>query len=232
MINKYVEYYKKGFFLVSGNLIIYFTSLLFSVGPQIDKITKSVGISQNPFISFISLIIGLLSLGSTFIAIKTLYDASEKKKITWALIGQNYQSTFFKSVKIVLLIIFFAAIWFGIINIPQHPLLPSNLLFLFGLISPLFIPLLTYFGIYYSIKNVSFFDSFLGSALFYRKNVPFISFSIVYGLVNWVILNVRPMNVVGKPPFYYIYEIATIYVSLVISAASLLYFKENDKEKK
>lgn len=216
--------------MVNRNIIIYFVSLFFFFGPQIDKIMKGIGIIQNPFISIVSSIIGFVSYGALFLTIRTLGDAFENKKVTLTSIEKNYKDTLFKSIKVLLLLVFFVLIWFGIITNPKHALLPEVSSSLLGLPLIVLSPVFTYFSIFFAVENKSFFDSFSGAIRFYRRNILFTSLSMLFNLINWIILYTTPLNLTNNQPLFYIYEIIATYMVLIISAASLLYFKENNKE--
>lgn len=206
-------------------------ALFFSIGPQADKITKSIGLSLGPTVNIVSLIIGLLSLGSLFVSIKTLDDASEKKEITQELVLENYKKTFVKSIKLMLLTTFFAMLWFGSfpINKILNPLAStifSSYLRLFLIFLP---PIVTYFSIYYAVKNKSFIDSFVSSINFSFKNILFSSLSLLYGLVNWMVTRIQEVSGLNKGLPYYFYGMIISYITLVISAASLLYLKDKEQ---
>lgn len=231
MLKKYLSFYKKGFLLVSKNPLIYGTVLFFSIGPQIDKITKSIGFSLGPVINIASFIIGLLALGSLFVSIKTLDDASEKKEITQELVLENYKKTCFKSVKLMLLAISITIIMVLILYYFKHknPLLLIAFSSYIWLIFIPFSPIIIFFNIYYAVKNKSFINSLTAAINFYIKNIPFISISICFGLVNWVITSLLAVNGFNKLLNYYLYNMIISYLTLIISAASLLYFKDKEQ---
>lgn len=231
MLKKYFSFYKKGFLLVSKNPLIYGTVLFFSIGPQIDKITKSIGLTLGPVINIASFSIGLLALGSLFVSIKTLDDASEKKEITQELVLKNYKKTFVKSIRLMSLTTFFVMLWFGFFSIneimsPLSSMIFSSYLRLFSIF---LLPIATYFGIYYAVKNKSFIDSFVNSINFSFKNILFSSLSLFYGLVNWMVTRIQEVNGLNKGITYYFYGMIISYITLVISAASLLYLKDKEQ---
>lgn len=231
MLKKYLNFYKKGFLLVSKNPLIYGTVLFFSIGPQIDKITKSIGLTLGPVTNMTSLIIGLLALGALFVSIKTLNDASEKKEITQELVLENYKITFFRSLKLMLLATSITMLIFGFFAYKKYmnPFLSTTLSSYIWLISIPFSPIIIFFNIYYVVKNKSFLDSLTGAISFYIKNIPFISISICYGLVNWVITSLHAVGGFNQGPTYYFYGMIISYITLVINAASLLYLKEKEQ---
>lgn len=227
MFKKYIGFYKKGFALVKGNGILFLVCLFFSLGSQVDKIAVAIGIAKNPFIAIVAFIIGLFSLGSFFITIKTLSDALEKQKVTLALIEHNYKATFIKSIKMATISVAFSIIWFGLQSFLKNSIIPLNLTFLPRLILVLLFPIFSYFEIYFIVKNISMVDSLLKSIHFYMKHIAFISISILFGLLNWIIQSTNPLGIM-KSPFYYIYGIIMIFAGLVISASALLYFKDKE----
>lgn len=231
MLKKYLSFYKRGLLLVNNNPLIYGTVLFFSIGPQIDKITKSIGLNLGPVINIVSFIIGLLTLGSLFVSIKTLDDASEKKEITQELVLKNYKKTFVKSIKLMLLTAFFAMLWFGFfpVNKIMNPLSSTIFSSYLRLFSIFLLPIVTYFGIYYAVKDKSFIDSFINSLNFSFKNILFNSFSLFYGLVNLMLTRVQEVNGLNKGTTYYFYGMIASYITLVISSASLLYLKDKEQ---
>ena len=233
-MRKYIDFYKKGLFLVNANIPIYFASLFFVLGMQINSIAKSLGITQNPFINILSIIFIILSLGSVFLDIKTLYDVSEKNKLTFILIEKNYKNTFIRSARIMLLLMFFIGCVGIIMMNPKNSFLRKAFYSLPGLSAILVItvPFSIYFSIFFAVKNKSFADSFLQAFYFYKKNVSFICIAICYSFVSWILINVSPLNIVSRPPFSYIYLVINNYTDLILKAALLLYFKEKYNEGK
>ncbi|OIP84454.1 hypothetical protein AUK04_02390 [Candidatus Roizmanbacteria bacterium CG2_30_33_16] len=231
MINKYFSYYKRGVQLLNKNIVIYFVGLLIFILPQLDTIIGSFGIHIGLFITIVKYIFSILIFGSIFLSITTLNDAFNKQTITALSIWNNYKKTFVKSIKIMLLLTFFAMVWFGLINSPQRPLLPKAFAFLPSLISVLLFPITTYFGIYLAIENNSFVDSIKNSVVFYLNNFSFTLLSIIYGLINRLILSSELFVLKTDSIFYYVYEVVIIYFSLIISAAFLIYFKEINQQK-
>lgn len=108
---------------------------------------------------------------------------------------------------------------------PRSSTLYSSYIRIFLIILP---PIAAYFGIYYAVRNKSFIDSLVNSINFSFKNILFSSFSLFYGLVNWIVTRIQEEGGLNNGLTYYFYGMIISYITLVISAASLLYLKDKE----